>query len=570
MGSTSAGHGVMIRRCPRAAAFPTLFLASSFLALACGVSAQATVNVPLDHPAYAELDVLRAAGLVAESSAGQQPYSRLEFARLTRAALARADAQPGQDRRDSVLRSREREALSLLESRFSEEIECLRGVEDPEASRVPVCDEPGLTLRPRLLRGDITRLSSPWRVVPTVYSLPSDNIDARLNPLVDEQLGRSVVDGWTTGIEAGFEARVGRYVTAYAHPRVSRLTPRGASSDTRVTWHQVYLRSVVGNLAVEIGRDHRFSGQGAAAGTIISLNPRGFDMILASNDRPFYLPWVLEALGPASMLVMAADLGSNRDIEDALLFLIRASIRPHPSFEIGFSNLNVQGGEGAPTGDFLDRVVDVLVPGIQLPQFSEKLVGVDARWTLPKPGVELYMEFTNTDPDFRRFAQAVTNEAAWLVGASMPSFGPEGRWSFRTEWRRNGFRPYTHHQYTSGLTLDSLVLGSPMGPAASGVAGQVGWSGTTHRFMLDGAWERYSGDTYSNISDPETGRLSWVKTADNPDEIRYRLEATWTRQSTEKRVRPSVRIGWESVDRFAFGDQGRTNWVAAVTLEYHW
>jgi len=31
-----------------------------------------------------------------------------------------------------------------------------------------------------------------------------------------------------------------------------------------------------------------------------------------------------------------------------------------------------------------------------------------------------------------------------------------------------------------------------------------------------------------------------------------------------------VRIGWEDVDRFDWGERGRTNWLAAVVLAHRW
>ena len=537
------------------------------LSIPTGLRAQATTTVPGDHPAYRELGVLRAEGWIRETVTGHRPHSRLEFARMVSEARSRVDSVVGLAHATPPPGAREREALARLEAWFEEELERLCVLEEEPA---PGCGVSGVDVRPRLARADLTHLQSPWRSIPTLYDLPADFIDGRLNPLVEGSLGRRYVDGWTGALEGGAELQLGSSLVVYVHPRLSVARPRGAGSDTDPTVHQLYLRSVVGNVALEVGRNHLYFGQGLESGTVVSQNPRGLDMIRVSNDRPFRFPWFLEGLGPAGLSFVAADLGSDRDIPHALLFVAKGTIRPHPNLELGLTSLNVQGGDGAPTGPFWERVADVLVPGVALPEFSEKLAGVEARLTLPDPGVEFYVEFTNTDPDFRRFGQAVTHEAAWLVGAAMHSFGPEGRIFARAEWLRNGFRPYTHHQYTSGLTLDGLVIGSPLGPAATGVSGQVGWSGTAHQIRLDADWERYHADVYANIPDPETGRLSWERIAENPDEDRFRLVGEWSCLAAGVGFQPSGRVGWETVDRFAWGDRGRTNWLFAATLAYRW
>lgn len=530
--------------------------------------AQATAAVPLDHPAYVELDVLRAAGLVPSSIVGQGPHSRLSFAESVAEARSRVDSLIGLAHAQPPPGSRQREALARLEAWFATEIERLCALDEESGPECPVAGP--LEVRPRVARFDLTWLQSPWRAIPTRYDTPSDFIDGRLNPLVDGNLGRKYVDGWTGGLEGGVELGVGSHLVAVAHPRLSLSEPRGADAGTDLTAHQLYLRSVLGNLAIEIGRDHLFFGQGLESATVVSSNPRGFDMIRLSNDRPFRLPWILSALGPTALSFVAADLGSNRDVEHALFFLWKGAIRPHPNLELGLTNVNVQGGEGIPSSPFWKRLADVLAPSESLVFVSDKLVGIDARLTLPDPGLELYMEFTNTDPDFRRFGQAVSDEAAWLVGASVPSFGADGRFSARAEWRRNGFRPYTHHLYPSGLTLDGLVVGSSLGPAGTGLVGRIGWGGPTHQLGLAASWERYLGDIYRNIPDPETGRLSWSKIEDNPDEVRFRLEGEWTRLGVEDGFEPSARLGWETVDRFDWSGTGRTNWVAGVTLAYRW
>lgn len=560
--SRAEAEGILTR------AVAVLGLISAFQVFLSGghLHAQATATVPLDHPSYAELDVLRAAGLVRGAMVGQGPYSRLRFAGSVAEARSRVDSLIGLAHAQPPPGSREREALARLEAWFAPEIERLCALDEEPGPECPAAGP--LDVRPRVARADLTQLQSPRRSIPTRYDTPSDFIDGGLNPLVDGSLGRTFVDGWTGGLEGGVELGVGSHLVAVAHPRLSLTEPRGVDAGADLIAHRLYVRTVFGNLAIEIGRDHLFLGQGLESAAVVSSNPRGFDMIQLSTDRPFRLPWILSALGPTSLSFVAADLGSNRDIEHSLLFLTKVSVRPHPNLELGATSLNLQGGEGAPSASIWERVRDIIiVPFASMPEFSERMAGLDLRWTLPNPGLELYVDFAMTDRDVNRFGETLWDEAVWVVGATVPSFGPEDRLSVRTEWTHNGFRPYTHHQYTSGLAVDGLVIGSLLGPAATGVLGAVGWSGTTHQLDLTASWGRYVGDTWRNTPGPE---FSWEKVADNPDETRHRLVGEWSRIALDDGFRPSVRVGWETVDRFDWGTSGRTNWLVAATLEYHW
>ena len=81
---------------------------------------------------------------------------------------------------------------------------------------------------------------------------------------------------------------------------------------------------------------------------------------------------------------------------------------------------------------------------------------------------------------------------------------------------------------------------------------------------MAGALERYQGDTYR---DPPPAPVRWIRTADNPDEIRLRGTAAWTREPVEATgLRATVRLGYEHVTRFDFTDRSRSNLLAQVEL----
>jgi hypothetical protein len=203
-------------------------------------------------------------------------------------------------------------------------------------------------------------------------------------------------------------------------------------------------------------------------------------------------------------------------------------------------------------------------------EFSDKMLGLDARLTIPSRGLELYAEMATTD-DHNMFAaarEALWDEAAWTVGLRLVGLGAEGRTDAWAEVGRNGIRPYTHHQFTSGLAVDRRVLGSPLGPLGTGFEGGLDWTGLRDRWSVAAAWERYQGDTYYDPQDDEG--LRFVRIADNPDEIRVRTTLDWIRETARPGVRITVRLGYEHVTRFDFTDRNRSNFLVQVGVGYVW
>ncbi|MCK5651512.1 MAG: hypothetical protein KAJ42_09055, partial [Gemmatimonadetes bacterium] len=415
---------------------------------------------------------------------------------------------------------------------------------------------------------DFTWADSPWREIPTSYTTWS-NIDGVLNPLLEGNQGRRLVDGWTLGVEGALEFQVGPRLAGYVRPRLWASGVREGDTEQGIGLQEGYVRAVLGNLSVEVGRNHLFLGQGLTAGAIASHNPRGFDMIRLSSDRPFRLPWILSLLGPASVSVLAADMGSDRVIPHSKVFIGKLSIRPHPNLELGATLLNQQLGEGGPEGSWGDRLKDLFLPGIvDQYTFSEKMAGVDARLTLPGSGVELYFDGATTDINLHRTGEMLWDEASWVWGLYLPTLGLEGRGSLRLEAHRVGVRPYTHGDYRSGMTLDGLVMGNPLGPMGTGFSARVGWSGAANDFAVAGTWERHSGDRYQhNGLEGADFRLDRIE--DNPDEIRARIVGEWSRNGVGQRVRPRVRLGYERVERFALTDESRTNLLLSVWLSIY-
>lgn len=543
-------------------------------------AAQATAYVPNFDPAYRDLDALMAAGLVRNVIAAQRPYSRLSVARMAveaRTAIASVarmaiEARASVAAAPAVSRLRFVEALQRLEAAFAPEIRAL-------------CASAGLACVPlpggatvRSVSSDFTWADSRGRRIPSSYdALTTDYIDAELNPLLQKNEGRRIADGATYGAEANVDLGLGRFFVAAVHPRAWASAPRGADAGAAATLQEAYVRALLGNFAVDAGRNHGTHGYDREGGVILSNNARGLDRLRFSMDRPASLPSFLRLLGPISASASVADMGGNSDTPHSMLVVFQASARPLPIFEIGATLLNEQGGTGSPAATFSERINDILLIRPHEPSISDKVFGADARLTIPGARTQLYLEVLTTDdhnvihsPFTGDWKPAFTTEASWTVGATVTGLGAEGRTDLWAEARASGVRPHTHHQFTSGLTLDGRIIGDPLGPLGANVTGGLEWRGAGHTAALTAAWEDYSGaDRYEHP--PEVvlkGR--WIRTVDRPDEVRTRVVADWISDPNERRIGSSVRLGYERVTRFAFTPDSRSNLLVQLKLDYRW
>lgn len=514
------------------------------------LGAQSTPYVPGDDAAYGDLDALVASGLVRELILGERPYSRAAFARYVAEAMDRtADGQV-------TLTARVEEALTRLSALFGDD-----------------SDRGGAWARPRRVDAELTGASSPSRDLRTGAD---GSIDGDLNPLLQRNEGRRLVDGLTTALEGVVDLQPG-WIAGQLRTRVTLEAPAGPTGvDASATLLDAYARGVVGPISLEAGRGHVSLGFGADGGPLLSNNARGLDMLRMSADRPVRLPGPLSALGLWQASALVADMGSNRDVPGSALTLFRLSGRPSRFVEFGFSYLNLQGGDGSPEASLREHLHDIFffwTDGGYF-QISDKVAGADLAVSIPAARSRLFVNVLTTD-DRGRFSQpagGLWEDAIWLAGGSVSGIGPDGRFDAHVEWRHSGARAHTHHQFTSGVTLDRLVLGDPLGPNAAGVGMGVDWTGPTSRISIEGAWERYSGDDFGwgLLAGGGPWDFDWFLVADNPDEIRKRLTVDWTRLAPVGGVEPSVRIGYEHVSRFDYGAASRSNLLLQVRAGYVW
>jgi hypothetical protein len=522
---------------------------------------QATPYVALDDPIYADLDALVDAGWVRGALLGERPWSRLTAARYVSEARMAVAIQ------STIVPARYVEALERLEAELQSEIERLCLDRGPEG--FCVVDPPGLHLRS--LSADATWADSPSRRIPTSYDFASsDYVDAQLNPLLERNQGRVLADGGTLAVEGALEAApVGRFALR-ARPRLWALDARGGSADADATLLEAYARALFGNVAVELGRNPIALGHGREGGPILSRNARGLDLLRFSLDRPARLPWKLSGIGTLTASATIADMGGDSDTPHSKLVVFNGVLRPHPVLELSATLLNHQGGENAPTATLIQRLQDLFLIYPQGATLSDKVIGAGVALSLRAVRTRLYVDVFSTD-DHNLFmaetTEALGTEAVWVGGARVTGLGGDGRFDLWVEGRKAGVRPHTHHQFTSGLTLDGRVIGDALGPLARALSGGVDWRGAAHRVTLGLAWERYhGGDFYENL--PGDANFAWERTRDVPDETRARVTLDWVRDPGDARVRFGARLGYERVGTFNFAPGSRSNAVAQVRIDY--
>ena len=544
------------------AAIPTIPVGLRAQAAQDGI--RATAYVPALDPAYADVELLVAANLVGTLAAGEAPHSRAAFARWAAEATQRA-SDPGRE----ALRPRVAEALARLLRRFPGP-----PVRDsPAADSMPAsaaAAAASLALRLRDAQADLWLAHSPDR---PLGPGAAGGIDGLLNPLLQRNQGRKIVDGWTASAEFAAEVESGRFAASF-HPRAWLHAPRGAEpASVSATFHAAYARFLMGPLALEAGRNPTTMGHGRDGGPLLSNNARGFDMVRLATERPVRLPGPLRGWGQWRASVLVARMGADRDVPGSWLSAFRLSNRPWAYTEFALVYVNLQGGDGAPDGTLGERAIDILLPflGGVIP-LSDKAGGADFHVTVPSIRTHFFTNFVATDlrANADQARQAFWQDAIWAFGARTYGLGSEGRLDVWADAKSAGPLPHTHHQYTSGLTLDGRVLGDPLGPNARGVSIGFAWTAPEWKVEASAAQERYSADEWrlEGAFEGDTRPWVWTKTAEFPSEVRRRLTVEWRRALEPGRTALGIRVAYERVANFAFAGRSRNNF--AVRVRAHW
>lgn len=513
----------------------------ALLLLGSSLHGQSNSTVPPHDQIYRLLDQLSALGLADGVGLGQRPMSQRRIAEILRAAL---------DRSDSTMDAKLRKYLANAVAEYS------RPASGPTLNSATA---------------ELVALDSPARDVERTAG-----IDVLLNPLVAGRGGQPIRDGITTSGTLSGQVDLSSRLAAGVTLRGGIGKPRGAKATRDFRADQLYVRAVLGNVSVLVGRDHLFFGQGETASMLMSGNARALDMIRVSTDAPIKVPVLSSVFGKISGSAFIADLGARQNYPHPQLIGYKLSSRPSGRLEFGVTLTDQMGGDGAPPGSFTDRLADLvpLIDALFLHRtllFSNKFAGFDARYRISSRfGLQAYVDAAFDDFDGRRMKSTLTEDAGYVWGATMDCLLGCGTARVTAEYRTTGLRYYTHGYYQSGYTLDRELLGDPLGPKAQGGYLWLSMRGDDHEARIGVAHEIRSGDLWGTASTtPDDSDFHFIILEQHPAERRWRLTASLDREASST-LRLKFGGGIERLSRFDFTDTGvRLNALAEVRVEYH-
>ncbi len=236
---------------------------------------------------------------------------------------------------------------------------------------------------------------------------------------------------------------------------------------------------------------------------------------------------------------------SDRDYPEALLFGMRAEIRPHPTLQIAASRTAQWCGDGRPCdlGTFWDLLVGNDNDQDLSEQPGNQLAGFDLRWSWPGARVPLAL-----------YAQAIgEDEAGFMPSKYLGLFGLEawgdlagGSWRVHAEYADTACDflsdppefgcAYTNGIYTSGYRYRGRVLGHSMDADGESVGGGALFVDSRGR-----RWELQG----RNVKLNRAGVAPEHSLADAPATVR---DLTLTHESSHPWGTIAVSLGYADVD----------------------
>ena len=518
------------------------------------VRSYSTPNVPVDDPVYRDIDKLVAAGLVKDVIYGQRPWSRGEIARIIASAMQNREKMgppvAPDDREITLLMSIDT-LLEKMKKRFQEEL----------AGKT-------FSIHPlSYVEAQYTFLDGESRPIP---NNGFGSVNAVIEPLTAYQEGRHYPDGHQWSLETEHSLRATRYFSFYVRPRLEFDVTHGGDADADLFVQQLYAKFAVPHFELEVGRDSIEWGQGEQGGILLSNNARPLDMIKISNPSPTILPWLFKYLGPFRYTFFVANLGPEREFPHSFLTGLKLSIKPVSFFEMGFSQLMVFGGDGAPgplsVGNVVGEFFGRRGGGVDIINLTNRETGFDFRFFLPMlRNAQVYLDVQFEDDSSDRIFM-LTELATYHAGIYLPRLGDSGDTSLRLEYRHGSPYFYKHSQFVTGMALNGRLLGDELGPHADGAyvtfshePSENLWLSYSFRF------ERRDGDFVTEVKDP---KRRVVTVTPQPAESRIGLSVKGI-YNFKKPIALTLEFGYERIDSFNFSADDRNAFLGSVSVRYH-
>jgi len=409
--------------------------------------AESSVNIPLHHWAYDDLEQLHRAELVNGTGLITKPITRMEAARLIEEAIYRIQQKKVEfSPFDEAKIARTDSALDRLIKEFRQEL-ILFGEESVIIDNKPISD-----IRFKLADPIYTQ---------KIYA----SLQHAEDILYENQRGLRLKDGFNSRVRMTGWVEFGEYFCFSLEPSLV-IADEAADLDIETG----YLKLSLWNMEVMAGRDTIWWGPGYHGSLLLSDNAYPLDLVKISNAHPFFLPGQYEGLGELNLDFFVARLSKKRDYSEPYLSGLRLELSPFDYFNFGLSRIAVFGGKGRPdldAGDYWD--IFTTLGKNELSQdpsanLSDQKAGVDFKLSIPWHGgpcsrLQIYGEWAGED----KFAPWENESPAYLAGMSVFDILDVESLDFRMEYARTNENWYTHGIYTTGYRYKGEILGHHMG-----------------------------------------------------------------------------------------------------------
>lgn len=511
----------------------TVFLFVFFVTNKVQGSDFSTPSVPLSHPAYSFLEILKAHDLIETQVMGHRPWTRLQFAKWA------GEADQRQVEKTAFVQS----IINQLKKDFKNEIVSLEKNEIKKLQFNPLekvfITAEALDLSPR-----------------GYFELPS----ATYNPLTNFDEGRHKTSGFQMALESSHSLQVSPFFSAYLQPRLQAQFISNSGRENNIFLHEFYGTLTFLKHKIDIGRKTFVLGQGEFGGMILSNHARPLDSIQLTNLNP----WRIKHFGKIKYTFFFSWLGPEQNFSDPFLTGGKLTYLPNRYLEFGVTRAMILGGKGSPTGSFFDYVAEFFAarPGdINLVNLSNSINGVDWLVTVPGTrGLTTYGEISFEDANLQKIFRSIEQDSGILLGLTLPRLDKSGSLGVSLEGRRTTSIMYTHGIWTTGWTLNQFILGDPLGPGALSLNLKLKKIFSPKYILLaDIGLEKSESDHYSGS--PTAGR---VKTVDGPSEKRWRTKIDFS-YPLNKKITLLNSVGYEHVWGFNFiPGQKRDNFLARI------
>lgn len=421
------------------------------LVLACSVmaplaaNAMTAANLPVDSVYYSYIDKLSGMGYIKSMPNGAKPYSRLEVAKWVLEAQDTAKEKPMPEYLQSQL-----DALSAY---VAPEIDMLQG----DAKQADV------TLKTATVEGSYNGTDT--------LQYPYRNVQGSWQPFGEGHNGyRYGRDG---GVSTSMEisGNIGHNTAISLRPRIAY----DKDNDGTASLEEGYIKTRLGTMEVEAGRQAMIWGQGASGNLLLGNNMKPLTTIQFHLNEPKKVGGFMRFLGDVDFHSFYGILDGDRvadaashgrhDYDDAGLLGLRVDITPTSYATFGLSRVSMLGGNGngLSKSDWGDWFTDT---NAYTNDKWDDIGGFDFR--LRFPGVQWYGELYGEDQ-----AGYLPSKVAYRAGAYFPRLTKDGSWDMTLEMAHTSDVWYSHWTFQDGWTYSGDIMGDPMGTNAQKYYGAV-------------------------------------------------------------------------------------------------